>query len=112
MSVIVKVLVPPLQMQAVQTTQYSPALGTRAVIDKATVTNTDTVSRTFSANLVTSGGSAGNANLVIDARAVQPGETYTCPELVGQVLNTGDFLSTIASAATALTLRVSGREIT
>jgi len=112
MSVIVKVLVPPLQMQAVQTTQYSPGLGVRAIIDKATVTNTDTVSRTFSANLVTSGRSAGNANLVIDARAVQPGETYTCPELVGQTLNSGDFLSTLASAATALTLRVSGREIT
>ena len=112
MSVIVQVLVPSLQMQATQTTQYSPGPGIRAIIDKATVTNTDTVARTFSANLVTSGGSAGNANLVIDARAVQPGETYTCPELVGQVLNSGDFLSTIASAATALTLRVSGREIT
>ena len=112
MSVIVKVLVPPLQMQATQTTQYSPGPGIRAIIDKATVTNTDTVARTFSANLVTSGGSAGNANLIIDDRAVQPGETYTCPELVGQVLSSGDFISTIASAATALTLRVSGREIT
>ena len=100
MSVIVKVLVPPLQMQATQTTQYSPGPGIRAIIDKATVTNTDTVARTFS------------ANLVIDDRAVQPGETYTCPELVGQVLSSGDFISTIASAATALTLRVSGREIT
>jgi hypothetical protein len=99
-------------MQAAQTTQYSPGLGVRAIIDKATVTNTDTVSRTFSANLVTSGGSAGNANLVIDDRAVQPGETYTCPELVGQVLSSGDFLSTLASAASALTLRVSGRELT
>ena len=112
MSVIVKVLVPPLQMQAVQTTQYSPGLGVRAIIDKATVTNTDTVVRNFSVNLVTSGGSAGNANLVVDARAVVPGETYMCPELVGQVLEAGSFISTIASAATALTLRISGREVT
>ncbi len=111
MTVTVAVLVPPKQMEAVQTTQYT-ATSVRAIIDKATVTNTDTVSRTFSVNIVTSGGSAGNANLVIDTRTVQPDETYLCPELVGHVLAPGGFISTIASNATALTLRVSGREIT
>lgn len=111
MTVTVKVLVPPLQMQNSQTTQYT-ATAAKAIIDKATVTNTDTVNRTFSVNLVTSGGSAGNSNLVIDDRTVVPGETYLCPELVGQALDPGGFISTIASAATALTLRVSGREIT
>ena len=111
MTVTVSVLVPPKQMEASQTTQYT-ATNVRAIIDKATVTNTDTVSRTFSVNIVTSGGSAGNANLVIDTRTVQPDETYLCPELVGQVLAPGGFISTIASNATSLTLRVSGREIT
>jgi hypothetical protein len=111
MTVTVTVLVPPKQMEASQTTQYT-ATNVRAIIDKATVTNTDTVSRTFSVNIVTSGGSAGNANLVIDTRTVQPDETYLCPELVGQVLAPGGFISTIASNATSLTLRVSGREIT
>jgi hypothetical protein len=110
MTVTVKTLVAPLQMQATQTTQYT-ATAVRAIIDKATVTNTDTSARTFSVNLVQSGGSAGNANLIIDTKTVQPDETYTCPELVGQVLDSGAFISTIASAATALTLRISGREI-
>jgi hypothetical protein len=111
MTVTVTVLVPPKQLEAVQTTQYT-ATSVRAIIDKATVTNTDTVARTFSVNIVTSGGSAGASNIVIDARTVQPDETYLCPELVGHVLAPGGFISTIASAATALTLRVSGREIT
>lgn len=111
MTVTLKVLVPPLQMQAIQTTQYT-ATAVRTIIDKATVTNTDTVNRTFSINLVTSGGAAGNSNLIIDTRTVVPDETYTCPELVGHVLGPGDFISTIASAATALTLRISGREVT
>ena len=111
MTVTVRVLVPPKQMEAVQTTQYT-ATSVKAIIDKATVTNTDTVNRTFSVNLVTSGGSAGNANLVIDDRTVVPGETYLCQELVGQAMESGSFISTIASAATSLTLRVSGREIT
>jgi hypothetical protein len=111
MTVTVTVLVPPKQMEASQTTQYT-ATNVRAIIDKATVTNTDTVSRTFSVNIVTSGGSAGVSNLVIDTRTVQPDETYLCPELVGHVLAPGGFISTIASNATSLTLRVSGREIT
>lgn len=110
MAVTPKVLVPPLQMQAVQTTQYT-ATAVKAIIDKATVTNTDTVNRTFSVNLVQSGGSATNANLIIDDKTVVPGETYLCPELVGQTLDSGGFISTVASAATALTLRVSGREV-
>jgi hypothetical protein len=63
-------------------------------------------------NLVQSGGVVGNANLIIDDRSVVPGETYLCPELVGQELDPGAFISTIASNATSLTLRISGREIT
>ena len=111
MTVTVKVLVPPLQLQATQTTQYT-ANNCKAIIDKATITNTDTVNRTVSVNLVTVSGSAGNRNLVIDDKTIVPGETYLCPELVGQSLEPGGFISTIASAATALTFRVSGREIT
>jgi len=111
MTVTVKTLIPPKQMESTQTSQYT-ATSVKAIIDKATVTNTDTVNRTFSVNIIQSGGSATNANLIIDDRAVIPGETYLCPELVGHELDPGAFISTIASAATALTMRVSGREIT
>lgn len=110
MAVIAKVLVNPLQLATAATTQYT-ATGVKAIIDKATITNTDTVNRSFNVHLVTSGGSANNGNLVIDTKTVVPNETYLCPELVGQVLDAGDFISTSASAATALTFRVSGREI-
>jgi hypothetical protein len=111
MTVIVKTLIAPKQMEATQTTQYT-ATAVKALIDKVTVTNTDTVNRTFSVNLVQGGGSAGNSNLIIDDRTVVPGETYLCPELVGQELDPGAFISTIASNATSLTIRASGREIT
>lgn len=111
MTVTPKTLVAPKQMEATNTTQYTATL-CKALIDKATVTNTDTVNRSFSVNLIQSGGSATNANLIIDDRTVVPGETYNCPELIGHELDSGAFISTIASAATALTLRISGREIT
>ena len=74
--------------------------------------NTYSGNVTFSANLVTSATSAGAANLIIDARSIAPDETYTCPELVGQALEPSSFISTLASAATSLTIRASGREIT
>ena len=111
MTVLVKVLIPPKQAESSQTTQYT-AVNAKAIIDKFTVTNTSAGNVTISVNLVTSGGSAGAANLIVDARSIVPDETYTCPELVGQALEPGGFISTIASAATSLTIRASGREIT
>jgi hypothetical protein len=110
MAVIARVLVPPKQLESSQTSQYT-ATNVRAIIDKATITNTSANNVTVSVNLVTVSGSAGNSNLIIDNRTIVPDETYLCPELVGQVLEAGGFISTIAGAATSLTMRVSGREI-
>jgi hypothetical protein len=110
MAVIPKVLIPPKQAEAVQTAQYT-ATGVKAIIDKFTVTNTSAVNVAISINLVTVGGSAAASNRIIDARTVVPDETYTCPELVGHVLEAGGFISTLAGSATSLTIRCSGREI-
>jgi hypothetical protein len=110
MAVTARVLVPPKQLENAQTAQYT-ATNVRAIIDKATVTNTSASNVTLSVNLVTVSGSASASNLIIDARTIVPDETYLCPELVGQVLEAGGFISTIAGAATSLTMRISGREI-
>lgn len=111
MTVAVKAIIPAKQAENAQTTQYTATL-CKAVIDKFTATNTSAANVTISVNLVTSGGTAGASNLVVDTRAIAPDETYTFPELVGQVLEPGSFISTIASAAASLTIRASGREIT
>lgn len=111
MTVTVKNLIPAKQAENTQTTQYT-ATNCKAIIDKFTATNTSAGNVTISVNLVISGGSASASNLIVDTRAIAPDETYTFPELVGQVLESGSFISTIASAATSLTIRASGREIT
>lgn len=110
MTVTLKLLVPPKQLENSATTQYT-AQGVKAIIDKATVTNTSASNVTLTAYLVNLGGSAGNSNTIIDAKTIVPDETYLCPELVGQVLEPGQTLVTLAGAATSLTMRVSGREI-
>lgn len=111
MAITVKNLIPAKQAEAVQTTQYT-ATNCKAIIDKFTATNTSAAAVTLSVNLVPSAGTATNANLIVDTRSVAPDETYTFPELVGQVIEVNGFISTIASAATSLTIRASGREIT
>jgi len=111
MSVITRVLVPAKQLESIQTSQYT-ATAVRAIIDKATLTNASVANVTVSVNLVTLAGAAAAANLMIQTRTLFPGETWNCPELVGHVLEAGGFISTLASAATSITFRVSGREVT
>lgn len=111
MTVIVKNIVPAKTVENAQTTQYT-ATNVTTIIDKFTATNYSASAATISVNLVTTAGSAGNINLITKTKTLQPSEVYTFPELVGQVLNSGDFISTIAGTASAINMRVSGREVT
>ena len=111
MTVTVKVLIPAKIAEATQTTQYT-ATGVTAIIDKFTATNYSGSAATISVNLVTTAGTAGNLNLITKTKTLQPSEVYTFPEIVGQVLGIGDFISTIAGTATSINIRASGREVT
>lgn len=111
MTVTVKNLVPGKTVEAVQTTQYT-ATNVTTIIDKFTATNYSATAATISINLVTNAGSAGNDNLITKTKTLQPSEVYTFPELVGQVLNPGGFISTIAGTSSSINMRVSGREVT
>lgn len=110
MAVSIKVLIPAKTAEAGQTTQYT-ATNVTTVIDKFTATNYSATAAAISVNIVTSGGSAGNDNLIVKTKTLQPAETYTFPELVGQVIASGGFISTIAGSASAINIRASGREI-
>lgn len=111
MTVTVLNIIPRKQAENAQTSQYT-AVGCKTIIDKFTVTNITGINATFAANLVPSGGAADNTNKILPAKTIAPGECYQCPELVGQTLEPGGFVSTIAGTATALVISASGREIT
>ncbi len=112
MTVIVKNIVPAKTVENTQTTQYTAATGVTTIIDSFTATNYSATAATISVNLVTTAGSAGNNNLITKTKTLQPSETYGFPEIVRQVLNPGDFISTISGTASAINMRVSGREVT
>lgn len=110
MAAVGKALVNGSQIAGSNTTYYTA--GTQTRLDKCTVTNTTGGAVSFDLHLVPDGGSADATNQVIVDHNVNDGETYTCPEVVGQWLNKGQFLVAGASSATSLTLRVSGIEVT
>lgn len=111
MTVTVKVLIPAKTAENTQTTQYT-ATGVTAIIDKFTATNYSASPATISVNLVTGADTAGNQNLITKTKTLQASETYTFPELVGHVLASTGFISTIAGTASAINIRASGREVT
>lgn len=111
MTVTAKVLIPAKIAESSQTTQYT-ATNVTTIIDKFTATNYSAGAVTISVNLVTSGGTAGNDNLITKTKSLQPAEVYTFPEIVGQILAPSGFISTIASTATSVNIRASGREVT
>jgi hypothetical protein len=111
MTVTVRVLIPAKTAEATQQTQYT-ANNVTTIIDKFTATNYSATAATISVNLVTLAGTAGNDNLIVKTKTLQPSESYTFPEIVGFALRSGDFISTIAGTASAINIRSSGREIT
>jgi hypothetical protein len=110
MTVTVKVLIPAKTAESIQTTQYT-ASNVTTIIDKFTATNYSASPAVLSINIVTSGDTTGNQNLITKTKTLSAAEVYTFPEIVGQVLVTGGFISTIAGTATAINIRASGREV-
>ncbi|MGE5621436.1 MAG: hypothetical protein ACM3VY_00265 [Candidatus Bathyarchaeota archaeon] len=108
MSTTAKRLVPGSAMTGVAATYYTAPANTRAVIKSAAIVNTTAGAVPATIYIVPSGGTAAAANTVINNRSVAANETYTCPELINQVLGAGDFIQGLGNG---LTLIVSGAEI-
>jgi hypothetical protein len=110
MPVIVKNLVPAAQLTAAVATYYT-AVNVKALLDKCTLCNTSGAAVTVDLHLVPSAGAASASNKVLDTVSVNSHTTYVAPEVVGHVLEAGSTIQALASAATAVSLRVSGREV-
>lgn len=112
MTVIAKPIIPAVTASDAQTTQYTVPVGTRTIVDKFTATNYGASSQTISVNLVSAGGTPGDADLIVKTKTLAAGETYVFPEIVGHVLEAGGMISTLASDPASINIRASGREIT
>lgn len=108
MAITYKALIDSKEMEAANTIQYAAPSTGRAIIDKMTATNTSVSAATISVWLVPSGGALGDSTLIVDAKSIAVGETYSFPELTGQILEASGNIYT-GGTASALTIRASGR---
>lgn len=108
MTTTVSVLAQTAFAAAVETTLYT-ATGRRALIDKVSAYSAS--GGTLTLKVVPGGGAAGAGN-VLASKTFAAGEAYGFPELVGLALGPGDSISEIAGAASTVTRRITGREIT
>lgn len=111
MAVTPKALIIAKQAEATDTLQYT-AVNCKAIVDKFSVTNTTASAATITVNIVPAGGSSAAGNTIVSAKSVAAGETYLCPEMVGQIIDTNAMIYTTAGTASALTIAASGREVT
>ncbi|ROZ49402.1 hypothetical protein EEB13_05630 [Rhodococcus sp. WS3] len=95
------------QLTAAEVTQYTCPAASSAKLAAATVVNTTGAAVTVSISLVKSGATAGVANRVATF-VLAAGDSSVVTELAGHFLGPGDFVSAIASTASAITLVLSG----
>jgi hypothetical protein len=97
---------------AVAAITYTVGTGLKSRIVAASIVNTEAAtSYTCNVYKIPSGDSAGAANKIINTRTIQGGETYPCPELIGQILEAGDKLDADASITLKLNFIVSVVEV-
>lgn len=100
------------QFATTSSTFYTAPANTTAQIQDVTVCNTSTAAASIDIYIVENGGSVNDTSTVIDGKVIGAKETVTLTDLTGFVLETGDTLRGLASAASAVTIQASGIEIT
>lgn len=112
MSVTAKNLISATYASNTDHSEYTTPNNTRTIVDKFTATNQDSVARTLSINIIPSGDSVGAANLIVKTTSIAAGATFDSSEMKNQILSAGDIVSCVASVASMVVIRMSGRECT
>lgn len=83
----------------------------RIAIDKVSVSNHNAAERTITIQIIPSGQSASNAYRIVYVLPVEGNGNIDIPQMK-HVLNPGDQIQALASAASSLTVYISGRVFT
>lgn len=111
MTTISKALVDSKYASNAETTEYTAAAGMRTIIDKISAYNGTGAGVQITVKLVPNGGAAGASN-ILAVKTIAAGATETFPEITGQTLGPGAFISVLAAAAASVVIRITGREVT
>lgn len=108
MSVSAISLVQAVQAPNAAAAQYTCPSNSKVVVRHGVFTNTTAGAVTLSIYIVPSGGSVVDAAKILDAFSIAAHTAYTSAEISGVVLNAGDSIQTVASAATSISQNISG----
>ncbi len=106
MAVNPKVLTSAQQLTTGAATYYT-STNIVTIVDKFTLCNETAGAVTVTVSI----GADAASTRMIAARSLAAGETYLCPEMVGQILAAGDIIQALCSANTSVTIRASGRTV-
>lgn len=93
-------------------TGYTSPTGIIAVVGKASFTNTSSGEVAVTAYIVPTGETASDTYIIADARVLQVRQTWSCPDMEGQVINAGGTIQYFCNTPNAVTAIISGVEIT
>jgi hypothetical protein len=110
MAVTPKCIIEPTALTVSNAIYYTVNKGL-TIIDKVTVVNVTTSYAAITIYLVPYGVTPSGIHRIIKALTIAPGETYEFSAIEGHVLNTGDSIQAFSDTASALSFRVSGREV-
>lgn len=95
-----------------ETTKYTTPANIVATIDKLVARNTDTVARTVTVLLVPPDGTPTGTEFIVEAKTLQPGQSWLFPAVVGNMLVEDGTIRLYADAPNVVVIRGSGREDT
>jgi hypothetical protein len=96
------------QLAAAETAQYTCPANSAVKVASAVLTNNTGSAVTVSVSVLKSGQTADGTHRVLSGYSLAAGDSTVLSELAGVFLGPGDFVSAIASAATSVTLVMSG----
>ena len=111
MSVSAQCLIQSQYIPNVATVLYTSPANTNTIIDKFTVVNATAGSVNFSVHIVPNGDTATAANLIVDTDTLAAHTPSDLSYMQNQILNIGDSIAVVASAANSIVIRCSGRQV-
>lgn len=94
------------------TVLYTCPANCEVEIISAVATNVNAAAKYFVVQLVTSEQGEADSYIAVPQTSLDQYESYLCPELIGQVLNAGDYLSALQETASAINLIISAIKTT
>jgi len=103
-------IIAPQQLTGSAATLYTSS-NIKTRVDKMTLTNTDSAAHQVTIYLIAAAGTAGAANTITSAHSVAAGETWNCPDMVGQILPPGSFIQAFADTGAKVTISAAGTQL-